>query len=237
MDLKKAFDSVWHEGLLYKLWTKFGIRGKMWRLTKLLLDSNFVRVEINRVKTSFSKIDAGTRQGGKCSPLLFNIYIDDYVEVLEETECGISLGAFMIVCLLYADDIVLFAKSPKDLERLLTTSERWARKWRLSFNVPKCKILVISASRAMQTAFKKKVFKLCGEPLEIVKSFVYLGMETNARLTLTKTPKLIREKVEKRVNFLRWVSASNQGLRSELVLPLFSTIVRPLMTVNARYTK
>ena len=126
LDLQKAFDLVWHEGLLFKLWTQFGIRGKLWRLVKLLLESNHVRVEIGTVKTKFGKLDAGTRQGGKTSPLLFNIFIDDVVETLDATNCGVEVGQFVITCLLYADDIVLFAKSPEDLASLLEEPEEVA---------------------------------------------------------------------------------------------------------------
>ena len=195
-------------------------------------------------------MNAGTRQGGKASPLLFNIFVDDLVEELEKTRCGFKIDSvtdvggivsiLLIVCLLYADDVVLFAKSPEELQTLLVTVERWARWWRVEFNVPKCKILMVYANRSMSKRFRERRFLLDGQRLELVRTFDYLGMETNAQLSLPHTPKRIREKVEKRVNFLRWVSASKNGLRSHVVLPLFWSIVRPLMTVNgqlATYSK
>ena len=234
LDFRKAFDSVWHDGLLFKLWARFGVRGKVWRIVKLLLDHNFVRVEIGAVKTKFVKLNAGTRQGGKSSPLLFNIFVDDIVERLDETELGIQVGIFLIVCLLYADDIVLFARSPEELVRLFSVVERWASRWRLEFNVSKCKILVVFASKTMMRKFRETRFLLCGERVKKVLTVDYLGMETNARLSLAKTPGRIRPKVEKTVNFLRWVSAAKNGLRSHVVLPLFWALVRPLMTVNGQ---
>ena len=240
LDLKKAFDLVWHEGLLFKLWTRFGIRGKLWRLVKLLLESNYVRVEIGDTKTGFSKLDAGTRQGGKSSPLLFNIFIDDVVEKLDATNCGVEIGELIVTCLLYADDIVLFAESPQELQTLLETAESWAKEWRLVFNGSKCKILVIYADRAMSQKFKNTVFTLFDEHLELVRVWDYLGMEMRANLSLSGTPARLRVKVEKRVNFLRWMAANKNGLRASVFLPLFRTVVRPVLTTNgqlARYTR
>ena len=144
---------------------------------------------------------AGTRQGGKTSPLLFNIFIDDVVETLDATKCGVEVGQFIITCLLYADDIVLFAKSPEDMLSLLGKAESWAKEWRLVFNGNKCKILIIFADKSTHRKFRNTVFTLFGERLELVRVWDYLGMEMRANLSLTGTPGKLRECVKKRVNF------------------------------------
>ena len=238
LDFRKAFDSVWHDALLYKIWSRFGIKGKLWRLVKMLLSNNYVRVQIASVKTDFTKLEAGTRQGGMGSPFLFNLFIDDAVEELEASGCGVTVADLVLACLLYADDVVLFGSSPESLQTLLSTIGRWAEKWRLTFNVKKFKILVVVENK--KGLFRNSIFTLQGESVSIVREFDYLGSELNSRLSFTNTPKKMRKKVETRINFLRWVAAARNGLRSHVILPVYRTIVRPLLTTNgqiAAYTK
>lgn len=74
-DIEKAYYMLWKEGLLIK----FEIEGRMFNWIKDFLLNSWITVQV-RVGASYSriyKIDNGTPQGGVCSPVLFNIMIND----------------------------------------------------------------------------------------------------------------------------------------------------------------
>ena len=91
----KAFDRVWHEGLLFKL-ECIGISGNLLSLLKSFLSSRFQRVVLNGQCSSWLSVQAGVLQGSILGPLLFLIYINDLPGNLQST------------VKLFADDTSLF---------------------------------------------------------------------------------------------------------------------------------
>ena len=83
LDISKAFDRVWHKGLLFKLKSN-GIEGNLYNLLQSFLCDRFQRVVLNGQNSKWEKISAGVPQGSILGPLLFLIYINDISEHLEE---------------------------------------------------------------------------------------------------------------------------------------------------------
>ena len=61
----------------------------------------------------------GVKQGGKLSPLLFNIYMDSLSVQLHKQPIGCSLDTTRVNHLIYTDDLLLFAPSAKGMQTLL----------------------------------------------------------------------------------------------------------------------
>ena len=127
LDMSKAFDKVWHEGLLFKL-KQNEISGKLLTLLKNYLSNRRQRVLINGSSSQWGDIESGVPQGSVLRPLLFLIYINDL-------EMGIKSQVKF-----FADDASLFSivHDPiipaKDLNDDLTLISQWAHQWKMSFN-------------------------------------------------------------------------------------------------------
>ena len=127
LDMSKAFDKVWHEGLIFKL-KQNGIEGNLLNLFSNYLNNRRQRVVLNGMESSWAEIRAGVPQGSVLGPLLFLIYINDLEEGIESS------------VKFFADDTSLFSvvKDPQvsavNLQHDLNMITEWAYQWKMSFN-------------------------------------------------------------------------------------------------------
>ena len=94
-DVSKAFDRVWHKGLIFKL-KQLGIDGDLLEWISNYLDNRQQRVVLKSSMSSFKSTNAGVPQGSVLGPMLFLVYVNDISESL------LSLTR------LFADDSSLF---------------------------------------------------------------------------------------------------------------------------------
>ena len=127
LDISKAFDKVWHEGLIFKL-KQNGISGELLHILSNFLSNRKQRVVLNGQNSSWTNVHAGVPQGSILGPLLFLIYINDLSDNLTSN------------AKLFADDTSLFSvvhdvnTSAKELNDDLKKADDWAFQWKMSFN-------------------------------------------------------------------------------------------------------
>ena len=127
LDISKAFDRVWHDGLIYKL-KRCGVSGSLLSLLESFLKDRKQPTVLNGQNSSWRDISAGVPQGSILGPLLFLVYINDLTEYLR---CNVKL---------FADDTSLFTvvqdsnSAASDMNQDLELISQWAHDWRMSFN-------------------------------------------------------------------------------------------------------
>ena len=127
LDISKAFDKVWHDGLIFKL-KQNGIGGDLINILHDFLSDRCQRVVLNGKESCWENIYSGVPQGSVLGPLLFLIYINDLTENISSN------------MKLFADDSSLFTKvsDVETAQSLLMSDLRkitsWAHQWKMQFN-------------------------------------------------------------------------------------------------------
>ena len=132
IDFKKAFDSVNRRMLWHKIEHNFGIKGQF---LKALYEKVSICVKVNNEFSNWFDVDSGVKQGCVLSPTLLSMFINDLVDEIKCTGKGIRCGGHLILALFYADDVVVFGESEKDLQEMLTNVAEWCNTWGININL------------------------------------------------------------------------------------------------------
>ena len=143
-DISKAFDKVWHKGLIYKLHC-IGIRGSLLKWFTDYITGRKQAVVIKGKMSGYRPIGAGVPQGSVLGPLLFLIYIND---IVKDIHCNVKLFADDTSMYLALEDAVERSRILNlDLEKIVN----WSKKWKVDFNPSKTELMTFSNKRQPQT--------------------------------------------------------------------------------------
>lgn len=215
-DVSKAFDRVWHRGLLYKL-SCFGFSDLILNWFSSYLSGRRQRVILSGSVSEWMLVNAGVPQGSILGPLLFLIFINDIV-------CDINSSIR-----LFADDTSLYiiVENPQNaaivLNSDLDTISKWASNWLVDFNPSKTCSLLIS---------RKSV--PIAHPSLIMNNFVltesshhkHLGVIFSSTCNWNEHIEKITESAWIRLNLLRALKFKISRLALEKI---YITFIRPLL--------
>ena len=188
LDIEKAFDNVWQYGLLYKLKRK-SLNIYLW---KIIADSfmNFkICISINNLRSYWIKVTKGVHQGGPLSGLLFQIFFDDLLSIIQDKKAGIKVYDMEFSCLAFADDLALVSLSPNELQHMVNIANQYSKKWRFHFNPRKCEIMCFGNDT------KHLDIRLDNHKLKTVHRINYLGTALYNKKTIEKD--IIEERIIK----------------------------------------
>ena len=214
--MSKAFDKVWHEGLIYKL-RSYGVQSKLIYLLKDYLSNRNQRVIINGASSSWRPIKSGVPQGSVLGPLLFLVFINDLPEHLI---CNPKL---------FADDVSLNAimydekYSTENIEHDLKLIHDWFVKWKMLFNpdITKPAEEVLFTNRSTSTYCP---IAFDGIAIEPVSDHKHLGLILHSKLTFNKH---IDEKISianRRVGVIRRLY---HYLPRKSMIQIYKSFIRP----------
>ena len=144
IDIKKAYDTVFREGLWVKL-HQAGIQGKMWRMITSIYKKVQSCVLVEGVTTRWFEVEVGVRQGCVVSPVLFSIFVDGLARKIQESGLGVEIegdSQDKLGLLMYADDIVLIAKNEKELQKMIDIVVNYSHEWRFELNSKKTEVVI-----------------------------------------------------------------------------------------------
>lgn len=238
IDYKKAFDCV-DRVLLWKKVIAMDIKGPVLNVIYKLYSNAKSCIKHGGKLSEFFVSNVGVRQGECLSPLLFAIFLNDLVSLINESHKGLTdlgaditnrLPAFDIdnYCklgmLLYADDTILMAESPDDLQSALNTMSNFCKLNKLEINVTKTNIMVFSKGKIR----KLPIIYYNNTKLEVKHSFCYLGLNLNYNCKLKLAQKELLSKATKAMFGL--ISKSRKlNLPLDLQISLFDSVVKPVM--------
>ena len=170
IDFEKAFDKINRIALWQKL-----LSAKKQQTCKSTTGNVFSCEGLCKIKhcyTEFIDSHLGVKQCDPSSPMLFMMFINDLTQCINANLDGIfTVEDIKLFLLLYADDQVVFAKSPETLQAMLLDIENYCRTWGLKINTIKTKCMIFEKGR--HTSYD---FYLNNTKLEVVTSFKYLGV-------------------------------------------------------------
>ena len=173
LDFAKAFDEVSHIKLCHKL-SFYGINGNLLSWIKDFLLERSQSVILEGKISSSHPVLSGVPQGTVLAPLLFLLYINDIIEPIKST------------IRLYADDILMYrvidsVDDHYNLQRDLTSLEKWSDTWQMKFNPAKCVHLAITNKKT----YIKNCYQIYCQNIKQASSTKYLGITIDQHLTWT----------------------------------------------------
>ena len=213
LDIAKAFDTVPHQRLLYKL-SRYGIQGDLLTWIESFITG---RKQVVRVKDKLSNavnVTSGVPQGSVLGPLLFLLYIDDLTSYCEHSESKI-----------FADDTKLYGKvcNVKDAEILqndLDNIYEWSKEWNLKFNASKCNILHYGKKN------ERFLYHLNGNLIDHREEEKDLGVYVSEDMTFQKQ---LQSCVAKANKLLAMIKTTFTYLTKDVFLQLYKVYVRPVL--------
>lgn len=196
LDISRAFDRVWHNGLLARL-RACKISGNILKWIENFLTNRQQAVVVNGQRSTYQKTNAGVPQGSVLGPTLFLVFINT---IFNQVKCNLDL---------FADDSTLHQLIPRKEDRLkiaqdinndLSQLAAWADSWCINFNAKKTKVITITHARDRDMNHPQLIFQ--GHPLPEEECLTLVGVKINKRLSWNDHIRSIATKAEQRLGAL-----------------------------------
>ena len=176
-DVSKAFDTVWINGLFFKL-HDMGIRGKLWWLMYRTYTDFCCRVRVAGSFSGWYPMSCGIHQGGVLSLVKYIIFIDELLIELERSKLCCTISHIPSRPAGYADDLATATTSKFRSDRVHCIVHNYGRKWRFKFNAAKSAVMVFGEDRKTSAINRKdRTFRLGSEWVKEKDCYDHVGVK------------------------------------------------------------
>jgi hypothetical protein len=224
LDIQKAFDKVWTQGLIYKL-IQLRFPSQLIKLLHSYLTDRYFQVKVDGVLSEPKEITAGVPQGSILGPRLFTIYIHDLPEFAKTSTA------------LFADDTAVYAHSHhaqvagRQLQIHVNMLEQYYKKWNITINPEKTEVIVFTKKfKNHRILTPIKVNNHNTKPTHTVK---YLGVHLDKTLSYKQHIKATIQKAYGVMRLIYPLMAQNSKLNRTNKKLLYTTLIRPMITYAA----
>lgn len=225
LDLERAFDVVWHDGLIHKLIAN-NYPIPLIKLLSSYLKDRTAYVEIKGSRSHTFQVQAGVPQGSILAPHLFNVFVND---IPIPPNCELAM---------YADDTALIHEVPsrdhitvsKILTQAVKSTQKFFNSWKIRLNTNKTEFMVFSKSRNMHRDLPSVRPKIRNQSFEWKDSVRYLGFELDKRLLFKTHIDKVIIKADGLVRTLYPIMKRKSKVPLKTKISVYRAIIRPVMT-------
>ena len=221
VDYKKAFDMINRELLCIKL-LNIGIPTPIVNMIHAVLQQIKFCIRSNGMFSDEFDSTNGVPQGDPLSALLFSLFIFDLPQALSHN--GLYIITAVIRYILYADDLALIGRSPKDLQMAINDLDEYNKKNDLHLSVEKTRCMIFHKGSSPSHTFHYR-----NTPLQNCSSFTYLGVTFTTQLTSSKHIDNIAAKCGPLIGQL-FAKIPLQNLPTDVALQVFNTYIKPVIS-------
>lgn len=228
IDIEKAFDTVWSNGLIWKMKYKYEFSDGLCLIVRNFLKNRYFNVEINTTTSNTFPIAEGVPQGAILSPVLFNIFMSDIPQNFRENTKLIQ----------YADDTIIYNTdqniqvSNSRLNTDLKIVNEYFNRWKIKINVEKCEAIIFRNSsptcgkniRQIERGVKVVID---GISVAITKKIKYLGIVLTNLLKNNLQLKHAVKKANAAKSLLYPVLNAQNKLNQTIKLTCYKQLIRP----------
>lgn len=217
LDVTKAFDKVWHEGLKHKL--KQLLPEKLVKLLESYLSNRYFRIKQEEAYSELVEIRAGVPQGSVLGPILYLLYVNDMPK--EEKNMTAT----------FADDTAFLAvgqttqETATELNLTLSRFQRWTIQWRIRLN--EAKSVHVDFTNKNQPYIPTYINH---EVIPFSNQAKYLGMTLDTKLKWKEHVKKKREQLELKYKKMKWLMGRYSSLSIENKSLLYNQVLKPVWT-------
>lgn len=221
LDVEKAFDRVWHDGLLSKM-IDLQFPAHIIKIIHSFIINRTFHVEIFGKKSKTHGIPFGVPQGAVLSPTLYNIYTFDIPKFVRTSIA------------LFADDTAFYSSSPsawkiaKNLRDHAKIIASYLKKWKININNQKTQALFIT--NRLKKQLPKSTIRIFDTDVKWQSDCKYLGMVLEKKLTFKKHFDYVIHRANVAIRTLYPMISRKSQLNVKNKLMIYKLAIRPIVT-------